>query len=329
MRIFCDLHHNALATSLQLLLEKRLGHQLFFPYGIEWFDDGYWKIGDPYGETARNTAIQFLAGGLPKDGTGVVTVPNKVTLDEFKHGPKFDVVIASYRGNIPAYMDLIKKYQPKAKLVAHYGNEWSYFPGVWNYMCSTAPMTLPDGVNQVFYHQEFDLMQFRPSFSIRRDTVASFTNAIRQSNIYNQDWRDFLELERLMPDYDFESFGGGCRDGSLRYPDAVANCMRTRGWGFHLKSGGDGYGHVIHNWAAVGRPVIFRSSQYKGKLAEVFLTHEVTGVDLDVVNAHQAAKLIPTLNANKLGDNIYQRFKNVVDFDREGKEVQSFLEDLR
>ena len=57
--------------------------------------------------------------------------------------------------------------------------------------------------------------------------------------------------------------------------------MQESKYGFHCKTGGDGYGHVIHQYAAVGRPLIYRSSQYKNRLAEKFLENDITGFDLD------------------------------------------------
>jgi len=59
MKVFAELHHQSLFTSLQFLFEKRLGYQLFRPIGEKWFREGYWKICEPYGNDIR-TITQYL-----------------------------------------------------------------------------------------------------------------------------------------------------------------------------------------------------------------------------------------------------------------------------
>src|SRR5260221_4346404 len=216
MIVFSDFHHESLAQSLQLLFEKRLGHKIFFPTGMEWFYQGHWKIGDPYGPSARNTALQFLNGALPADGTGVVSVPNGMTFEQFKETP-IDIMIASYYDHIPVYLDLIKKYHPQAKLITQYGNAWDVHPLTTNLLSSTQPFSVPPSVNVCWYHQEFDTTLYRFGIEDRNpQQLASFTNALPLSSIYATDWRDFQELEQeLISTHICCSFGGGCRNGSL------------------------------------------------------------------------------------------------------------------
>lgn len=331
MNIFSDYHHQALATSLQLLFEKRLGHKLFFPYGIEWFDSGNWLIGNPYSQSARNTALQFLTGSIPQDGTGIVTIPNKMTFEEFIATP-IDIMIASYYDHIPVYQRLIERYHPNAKLIVQFGNEWPYHPLAHNLLSSTAPLNIPNNVNVVYYHQEFDpIFTTLPTTKNQSKEISTFVNALPLNSIFSQDWQDFLTLESLLPGYRFYSYGGGCRNACISH-DRVIIEMRSSRFAVHFKEGGDGYGHIIHQLAATGTPVIFKGHQYKGKLAECFLEDGITGFDADKHSLTEIAQLIGDCSfesINNMSREIYTRFKNTVDFDKEEQDIRRFLDRLQ
>lgn len=340
MRILADRHHEALWSSLVTLFEDRLGHELYHPWGLDgWFPE-HWAVAKPYNNEI-GTAKQFLEGVPPSDGTIQLEPTRGITFEDFKD-TKFDVLIASYYPHIDVYLDLIKKYQPEAKLIAHYGNEWPPHKRVKNYLCSTAPFDV-GGAHVVFYHQEFDLDLFHPS-SVAITQVCSFVNALNVNDLFEKDWQDFLKFEDFInkggsgAPIQCYSFGGGCRDGSLSYPDAVAELMSQSAIGFHLKTGGDGYGHVIHNWFACGRPVVYRGSQYEGRLAGDLLEHGVTGIDVDIVGIEAAAMLTRLLimdesrwpmEYDEWSQNAYSRFKKVVDFDKEAQMIEDFMKELR
>ena len=56
MNVFCDFHHTELYHSIKLLFEDRLGFNLYRPIGMEWQEQGYWKVFDH-----PATAAQFLS----------------------------------------------------------------------------------------------------------------------------------------------------------------------------------------------------------------------------------------------------------------------------
>ena len=58
MRILADFHHSDLWWSHHLIFEKALGHELFRPRGMDWFDHGYYR------HATRDVASQFLEGSL-------------------------------------------------------------------------------------------------------------------------------------------------------------------------------------------------------------------------------------------------------------------------
>lgn len=327
MKILADFHHSELARSLQIVLVERLGHQLYFPYGMEWFDKGYWLIGKPYGAEAWRTATQFLKGSIPQDGTGKVTVPNQLTFEEFLKTP-IDAMIATYIDHNQTYHELIGRYKPGCKLITQIGNEWLIDYSVTkNLMASTSPFNVPSGVNAVFYHQEFPLPGYQePS---RNMAFYSFVNCLQHAEGFKQDWQDFLELEKHLPNC--KSFGSGCRDGNITGKQNIYNLMKESRYGIHLKSGGDGYGHIIHNWYAAGRPVIYRGSQYQGKIAGKLLVDGQTGWDLDKHSFDELSHIIlqqSYLDYADMCSRAYNIFMSQVDFQQDVTAISQFLSRL-
>ena len=350
MNIFSDFHHNSLFTSLQMLFEVRLNHQLFRPIGEDWYEHGFWKLAEPY-KNNHSTIIQYL--GIrdhyqPKDGTPPLNeIKHKddyytiksypfdhkaIILDQFKK-MKFDIIIASYQPHIEPYLKLIQEYQPQAKLIHQQGNEWAIdFNKVKNLLASVKPYKTPEDVNKVFYHQEFDLNLFSYESSKESSYIRSFINTLSTQRLFEKDWQDFLELETYLPEYIFESYGAGCSEGVLNKQSEIAEKMKKSKWIIHLKNQGDGYGHLLHNSFAVGRPVIYRGSQYKDKLGERLLEHLVTGIDLDIMPTVQAVNYIREqqfADYVKMCENVYNRFIASVDFNKEQKDIENFLSKLK
>lgn len=325
--VFVDFHHQALANSLQMLFEKRMDGKVYFPYGMNWFEKNLWLIGNPYGDQAPTTASQYLASAIPADGTGAVVIPNAMTLDQFIHAD-IDIIIASYFDHIPVYRALRDTYHPKAKFITHYGNAWSDHPLNEKVLASVAPFR--SNAPAVFYHQEFDTSIFFPSSPWERtNLIASFSNALPNNAHFKQDWADFQAFKALIePTFAVKSFGGGCPDGALLYPHSVAQMMRQCTFAIHLKNGGDGYGHTVFSLAACGVPLVYRGSQYKGKLAEKLLKHLVTGIDVDIVGIQGAVDLLTHFtqeDCQQLSNGIYSIFKESADFDKEEHQIRELI----
>ena len=348
MKIFCDMHHHMLYYSLQLLLENRLGHELYRPIGEEWFTNGYWKIADIYGGSPETIAqyLQIRHAIPTKMGPRNIVkeelddyylIEDKykdqkaLTYAQFMANPP-DVVIASYFGDIECYRELAQKVG--AKFVVQMGNAW---PVDWNtidnLLASTAKFDVPQGKNAVFYHQEFGLNTFKYEPPQESKYIRSMVHCLPEHEIYKQDWIEFQELEKMLSEYKFESYGISCREGTVQEQEIVAEKMRESLWGFHLKSGGDGYGHVIHTWFATGRPLSYRGSQYAGKLGGQLLEHEVTGLDLDKISLQSVAQKVREYEGNGryaiMCANVYQKFTDIVDFDKEAEGISNFLTGLK
>ena len=351
LRCFADLHHNALYYSLQLLFEKRLGGTLMRPIGEEWFEEGYFHIAKPYNDYP-GTITQFLGIRdevyMPEDGSPplneikektsgyyLVKAPGKdqkaVTLEQFKN-TKFDIIIASIPQHLEPYTKLIKEYQPNAKLIYQIGNDFGpiNFKLAKNIMSSTMPERVPKGVNVVFYHQEFSLDTFKYVPPVGGKGIYSFVHLLSKRP---EDYELYKELKEALSEFEFRSYGTACDDGPVNGWENVAKKMHESAFGFHLKTGGDGFGHIIHNWFAVGRPPIIRGSQYRDKLAGQLMEDGKTCIDLDKGDFERNVELIrqlakPDFHRGMCQDT-YKRFRNVVNFDQEQKGIEVFLGRLR
>jgi hypothetical protein len=83
-----------------------------------------------------------------------------------------------------------------------------------------------------------------------------------------QAYVDWQALQAALPEFEFREYGILGRDGIIGPASVIAAEMRAAGFAFHNKPQGDGYGFVVHQWSAVGRPLIGRAAYYAGKLAE-------------------------------------------------------------
>lgn len=270
---------------------------------------------------------------LPPEGLYYVEDPGgqsfhkACTLDFFKKHD-FQFVIASIPAHVPLFERLIAEFMPNAKLIIQAGNNWDLSPYAGkNVLASTAPQ-FAAGVNAHFYHQEFDTKLFMPRITEPTRKIYSFVNILQNTG---QGWDDFKSLERQLLDFEFKSFGGQCRDGNVDGPLALANKMHEAEFVFHSKPGGDGFGHIIHNAFAVGRPVIARPSQYKNQLAAQLF---VPGcfVDLDQ-GRDNAAKEIRRLTAEpqelfRMGKAAGEIFKTVVNYEQEAEDIGLWLNKL-
>jgi hypothetical protein len=107
----------------------------------------------------------------------------------------------------------------------------------------------------------------------------------------------------------------------------VGTLMRSYGWAWHDKVTGDGFGHVIHNWAAVGRPLIGHAGHYAGKMAGPLWEDGITCIDLDRHSIAELPELMAQADPSKMGHAIRDRFDELVDYDEEADRIFSLLVD--
>lgn len=369
--VFTDFHHAGLLQSLILLFEKRLGGKVYRPIGMEWAEKGYWKIYDhpatqaqylgigsatPDGTPPLND-VEKMVGNGRGDGNNFVYFchdidsgfTNKaITLEGFM-SMKIDIVIASLPQHIEPFRRLCEAHPNQPRLVYQIGNQWNIPEGliVKNVMAS-AKIEAPVNVNFISYHQEFDRQIFHPYSEIQPETIhvndevdlsvtpaaiiTSFVNCFNIADYMRHDWQLYEDVERLMPRWGFRCLGGQCRDGAAHGNKQVADRMRESRFIWHTKPGGDGYGHIIYNAAAVARPLIVKKEYYTGKLGAELMVDGETCITIDGLSAQDVVEKILHYNDDDLYAtlcrNTYENFKHVVDFDREEQEIRTFLANL-
>lgn len=347
-KVFSDFHHSGLFRGLHLLFEKRLGGQLFRPVGLDWYERGLWSI-----YPSIDTAKQYLTLDQrykPTDGTpqlnqikdinplyyevydpGGDFIQKAVTFEQFM-GMTFDIVIAT----IPQHLSIYKRLAniKDARFIFQIGNAWPVEADTApNIMSSARINNVPSNINFIEYHQEFplDIYHFAPP--AKSGKIYSFINCLGNTEIYKPDWELFLELERLLPEYEFKSFGGQCRDGWCNGDWEVANRTREADLVFHCKTYGDGFGYGMFTAAACGRPIITRLTDYKGKLAEPLIGDGETSINVDSQPPQQVANRIKnvmeTTKLEKMGKEIYETFKEHVNYDHEEERIRDFLARLQ
>lgn len=352
MKIFTDLHHSGLAYSLHLLFEKRLGHELYFPIGTEWFDHGYWCIAEPY-QNNINTIKQYLDLNheyVPTDGTvslNKVTdvkpthyevkdiahdyTRKHITWDQFR-SMDINIIIGSIPRHWEVYRQLKDIYKPKAKVIAQMGNmfyeahDLMKSGTIKNLMASTSQFSAPSWVNSVFYHQEINKEVFTYSspqeYPIK---ITSFVNCLPRSDLFSR-------YKIALHDCDVQAYGAGCPDGNISTIQEMAAIMKQSHWAYHVKPAGDGFGHVWFDWALIGRPIITNFSDYHDKLAGEIFEDGVTGIDLEKRSFEDNVKYIrelsqPTIHRQMCRE-INRRVKEKMNYKEEAKSIREFINNL-
>lgn len=350
MNILADFHNLSLFHSLQLLFEKRFGGKLYRPTGIDWFTNGYFKLAEPYGNDPA-TVAQFLeVNSIPKDGTqplndtteahsGIYeftdlsnqTTNKGITFEAFKN-MKFDIIIASIPDHIKPFQELIQKYQPQAKFIFQMGNiYWDKtvdFNNVPNVMASVKEFPLPATCNSIFYHQEFETDIFCPQNKKPNKDLVSFVNCMPQMGTIGT----YMQLKGMLPEFNFKSYGISCDNGIVTGTQNIANIMNQSYMGVQLKTGGDGMGHIVHQWFACGKPIIVNYETYKNQLAgELMIPDEtciVCNTFEDVPNVIEKIRKITPMKYEWMCQQSLQRFKDYVNYDEEEKKMRVFIDKL-
>lgn len=348
IKVLADFHHQALFHSLHMLFEGRLGWELYRPIGKEWWKQGYWKV-----YNHPNTAEQFLGlyqgtnvphdvHGKPlpeverknlhykiEDGIYYIkdlmygTTHRGVRLDKFKD-MNFDILISSIPQHIQPFNTLIQDFQPGAKHIFQVGNRWTSVPGVQNIMASTAPFNTR-GMNTVFYHQEFDLDVFRYTPPDFQNVVNSYIHYMKKPELMHR-------VVASLPGWVGTTYGAGMQL-QLQGAQQVADAMRNSAFTWHYKPGGDGFGHGLFSSYACGRPAIIHLPYYRGCKAASLLQDGLTCIDISIRTQSEIIEALRRWSKLEIHaqmcQNVYDRFKLIVNFDEEAEELKAFLKNLR
>jgi glycosyltransferase involved in cell wall biosynthesis len=345
--LLADHHHHDLWESLELLCE-RLGWTLLRPIGMEWFNEGYWNFERAWHGDA--VAKQYLAHRHDDE-----TEPrrrydhshqrwqNLVTLEEARI-LRPDVVMASVAHNHEGLARFAREVG--AKFGLHLGNvrfspidmsedRWD----LADFGIVTTLLPAPVPVPHVVVHQEFSLDDFRhePPPEDGVFTISSFVNCFPE-NV--QAYAGFRSVAALRPEYDWKvygAYGGVAEDqyaaGNLGQCAAVGDAMRASDVAWHTKQWSDGFGHVVHDWFAVGRPVVGHEWYYRSQLAGPLWQEGITSFDLTDKSPSEVVAILDRLYHDpdlrlRMGENAALRFRAVVDFDEEEQAIRRMFEQV-
>jgi hypothetical protein len=330
VNVLADYHHPALYESLALLFEDRYKWRLFRPIGPEWKNEGYWSF---INLDMKLDWPDFLAVNEPKQfDDGFYRLRNHQYTQRTHKGVtlygaramNWGYVVASVWQNQEGFAKFAS--EQGAMFVHQIGNDKHNVN--WNlparYLVSTT-MEVREAMS-VTYHQEFDTKVYRYEPPRKGKRVANF--------VCRFDWEKeayalFTEAKRLAPDLKWTDYGS--LYGDIVRQSEVADAMRATAFIWHDKPMGDGFGHVIHNAAAVGRPLIGHGRYYKGKMGEVFWRDLETCIDLDKHPLPEAIELVRDIvdsprRHQRMCEAMAQTFRDNVDYKAEAKKIRNLLD---
>jgi hypothetical protein len=352
IRVLCDAIHADLWESLRLLFEERLGWELYRPIGMEWAAKAIWNFErhQPYGEGVAHQFLDpwdsdrwsldetsgFVAEHWRRADTTHPGQDIRLVTYEQARSQRWDLVLATLSENEQGLWGFAQE------VGAHYGiqvgnqgaqNLWPI--AEFGLLSVTTPGFTP-WKPHVYYRQEFSLADFHADGGAlaEPDLVSTRVQCITQTTEYSR----FLAAAAAVPEARFLWYGH-CepRDehwgGSHETTPAVARSMHQTRIAWHAKRWSDGYGHVIHNWFSIGRPVIATASYYQDKLAAPLFVEGETSFDLERHSDHEVHGILRMLlhdedRWRRMCAASAARFRAVVDFDAEASAIRSMLENV-
>lgn len=346
IKVLTDAIHADLWESLRILFEDRYGWELYRPIGMEWFDSGIWsfereRLGD-------QVALQFLrpwdtdieasdfidsGGSLRRDTTHPKRTIKLVTMEQARE-MKPDIILSTLAENDQGWHSFAQEVG--AHFGVHVGNQGQMcaWPVAEFAMLSATTPGFTPWKPHVYYHQEFDLDLFYADGGQlgERDWVMTRVQCASGAPHYDI----FTATAELLPDSRF-TWHGHCEPRDLRWggdaptTEDVARQMHWAGFAWHAKTWSDGYGHVIHNWAAIGRPMLVTAGYYADKLAGPLLVEGSTSFNLQGHTVPEAAEFIKRLQGDeelwrRYCINAAERFREVVSFDAEADAIRVMLD---
>ena len=336
MNILADLHALGFKSAIYKLFSDRLNHTVYIQVGKEWFTEGYWYLFKHFTYNQMDElANQFL---LPEISPTLLKneCPNVrfITLDEVKNkNIEFDIIIASVPHHYTRFGKLISDFNLKSKLIFHSGNNFHHddpdIKNVKNLLTSAmGPYKLYPAPNKVFYHHEMDTVLFSKKTTCNPKSVVNLQHCM-------DDFDTFSKLESALPEWEFKTYGGNNRDGILSFEN-MHTTIQNVGFLFHVKKTDEGYGMMIHSAFACGTPVI-TDTEYMTVYYDIYIPNTAsllfnndTIIDIKKLSIKEIVYLLEQRSDNYqyYSDQVYKKFKEVIDFDEECNNIKLFIEKL-
>jgi len=196
---------------------------------------------------------------------------------------------------------------------------------------SIMPGPIPIPKPHVIVHQEFELVPYVPP-PLEGRRVASFVNCFAENERGYAQFREVALLAREIEWRIYGAYGSKPQDefaaGNIGVCRYVTKAMQATDIAWHTKQWSDGFGHVIHQWFAVGRPVVGFEWYYRSQLAGPLWQEGVTSFDITDRSSDDVRKLIRSLDDEtilRMSEASYRRFREVVDFDEEEQRIRAMF----
>jgi hypothetical protein len=351
MKVLLDFHHHDLWESMELLA-TRLGWTLYRPIGLDWFEQGYWNHerkwhGDaiakqylePWGSDwfVPNVATGGDLWGYRDDPSHPGRKYKLVTLAMARE-MHFDIVISSLAHNHEGFARFAA--EAHATFGLQIGNvrfgaqdmaEDRWDLAAFGLVSGRMPIEPPKP--HVVYHQEFALRPYKAPPRVDPLRVASFVQCYPESPTYIA----LTSLAPTLPEFDWRVYGAyggapldGYAAGNIGVCSEVSDAMQASDIAWHAKAWSDGYGHVIHQWFALGRPVFGIESYYREQMAGDLWIDGVTSIDIEHRTKDEVARELRRLRDDedhhlRMCEAAYARFREVVSFDEEADRIKALM----
>lgn len=340
MKVLADHHHGSLWESLAVLFEDRFGWELYRPYGMDYWDTGIWNYERhmPHGEGVARQYLEPWGSDIDRGDYFTRTDPmypdrtHKLVTLEQARALKPDIVLATLTENEQGWHDFARSVG--AKFGIQVGNQGTInrYDLIDFALFSTSRQFYP-WVPYVTYRQEFSLDDYRFEYPPTDPTyVGTWVQALPEDP---QEYARFLAIAEALPELKVRYHGhvGPVDDhwgGNVTTSKELAAQMRSARVGLHLKTWSDGYGHVLHNLAAVGKPLVATATYYEDKLGGPLFVEGVTSFD---VQRHSQQETIDFIRRLATDDELHERmsramaarFREIVDFDAEAEAIRAMF----
>lgn len=342
VRVLCDAIHADLWESLRILFEGRFGWELYAPHGMEWHTAGIWNFERAnLGDAVARQFLQPHHDDLPfpsgeawsrLDTTHPGQAQKRVTLDQARE-LRPDLIISTLAENDLGWRAFAGEVGAHFGVqIGNQGQGSAWGAAEFALISSTTPGFTP-WMPHVYYHQEFDTASLFDAETDRAlpDRVGTWVQCPTTSAGYDRfralaartglDWRWYGHCG------DADEYHGGNMPST---PEVAARMHEARiAW--HWKEWSDGYGHVIHNLAAIGRPLLVTAGYYADKLAGPLLVEGVTSWDIRRHTDDELVRIISRLVSDddhwrRVCEDMAARFREVVSFDAEADAIRAMLD---
>lgn len=347
-----------MARSLLLVLQDRLGHEVWFP------DASLAQFASVAHPGAWLMPLVSDSGGIPEKHLNQHGNVFTCSRDEFME-KDWGAVVISRPESVPIFRQLLDQHPngKNIKRIGQAGNEGQCYPWDWipNFLSSDylSYIRAPKEINKIHYMQELG-RQFQPSGFIRLTeeslrTINTYINCFSSFNHWKWEkdtswWGGrcphcdgnaatgetvspygiWNSMASTMPEVKFMDFGIGNTCGSIpekELPGKIIGSSLT----FAFKSY-DGYGHSIAQSVSMGRLCLVPRRFHRYRTANQFLIPNLTCLEVDW-NAESCSEAIRWFTssldrANAYSHACFMAARGIFNWEKEALRVGEFIEKL-